>query len=269
MFWEQLTVDEFNESKEKTKGVCVIPLGCMEKHGNHLPLGTDVYIAREVARRAAEKEEVMIFPYYPIGVVAEVRHKQGTVAVPSQLQYDMLEAICEELSRNGYKKIILGNGHGGNSTFLRYFCQAACEYPRDYLVYFCNMYDLTKEQFDQLEAKHGPIVEGGHADITESACMLAIAPDKVKMDRVNPEESKSMGRADWYNQHHVFTGFNWYASYPYQFAGDPTGATAEMGEDILNYNAENFVEILRKIKNDDTLPNLAEEFYLDSDLPKV
>ena len=123
MFWEQLTVDEFNESKEKTKGVCVIPLGCMEKHGNHLPLGTDVYIAREVARRAAEVEEVMIFPYYPIGVVAEVRHKQGTVAVPSQLQYDMLEAICEELSRNGYNKIILGNGHGGNSTFLRYFCR--------------------------------------------------------------------------------------------------------------------------------------------------
>ena len=57
MFWEELNVNKFVESLDVTGGVCVIPLGCMEKHGNHLPLGTDVYIAREVAARAAKQEE--------------------------------------------------------------------------------------------------------------------------------------------------------------------------------------------------------------------
>lgn len=74
MFWEEQTVNSFCRSLEKTKGVCIFPIGCIEKHGNHLPLGTDVYTAREIAARAAKIEEVMIFPSWPLGMVSEVRH---------------------------------------------------------------------------------------------------------------------------------------------------------------------------------------------------
>ena len=268
MFWEALTVDGFADSLEQTKGVCILPLGCLEKHGNHLPLGTDIYIAREVCARAARQEEVMIFPFYPIGIVAEVKHKLGTIAVGSQIQFQMLEAICEEISRNGYKKIILGNGHGGNSTFLRYFAQAMGEKKKDFTVYVYEIWHYTREEGQALVDKHGPIAPGGHADIIESSDMLAIAPELVHMERVRPEESVSLGRADWYEEQQVYTGINWYAAYPYQFAGDPTGATAALGEDVLTYNATHLVEVLRKIKNDDTLPDLFQEFYADSADPK-
>ena len=124
MFWEELNVNDFAASIDVTKGVCVFPIGCLEKHGNHLPLGTDIYIARDIAARAAKLEEMMIFPSYPLGVVAEVKHKAGTIAISSQLQFQILEAVFDEISRNGYKKILIANGHGGNTNFLNYFAQA-------------------------------------------------------------------------------------------------------------------------------------------------
>ena len=74
MFWEELNVNDFAASVEKCGGVCIFSIGCLEKHGNHLPLGTDIYTSREIAARAAQQEEVMLFPSYPLGFVTEVKH---------------------------------------------------------------------------------------------------------------------------------------------------------------------------------------------------
>ena len=269
MFWEELNVNKFVESLDVTGGVCVIPLGCMEKHGNHLPLGTDVYIAREVAARAAKQEEFMIFPYYPLGIVAEVKHKAGTVAVSSQLQFLMLEAICEEVSRNGYKKIIFLNGHGGSTTFLNYFVQATLEEPRDYTVYSYNAFHLSAEQNAELDAKFGPPAPGGHADVQETSQIMAIRPDLVHMELVNREEAYPLRRAEWFSKHAVFTGMNWYGSYPHQFAGDPTGANAEYGDALLNCGADNLAAIVRKLKTENIIEDLYEEFYSFHDHPTL
>ena len=62
MFWEDLRTDEFDEAIEKSKGVCILPIGCLESHGIHMPLGCDVMHVTEVCRRASEKEYVTIFP---------------------------------------------------------------------------------------------------------------------------------------------------------------------------------------------------------------
>lgn len=268
MFWEELRVGQFRESIDKTGGVCLFPLGCLEKHGGHLPLGTDIYIAREIAARAAALEEMMIFPSYPLGIVAEVRHKLGTVAVPSALQFQVLEAILDEIARNGYKKIILGNGHGGNSNFLNYFAQAMLEKRKDYTVYVYELWRYTQEQEAELTAKYGPIPPGGHADLIESSDMLAIRPDCVDMSLADREESQPLLRGAWTEEHGVFTGINWYAAYPEQAAGDPTGSSAGFGEDMLNFNAQNLAEAVRAIKADKTLPRLFEEFYKKSAAPE-
>lgn len=269
MFWEMLNVDDFAASLEKTKGVCLFPLGCLEKHGNHLPLGTDVYTAREISARAAAIEEAMIFPYYPLGIVAEVRPKAGTVAVSSQLQFQMLEAIFGEISRNGYKKIILCNGHGGSSTFLQYLARATLETKRDYTLYVYDTFCLRSEQHEAIAKKYGPPIPGGHADIDETSQMLAAYPELVHMDLIRAEQGASWGRSDWYRERGVFTGINWYANYPYQLAGDPTDASAERGEDLLNFCARNLAEIIRKLKEDDTLADLFAEYYEKCEHPSV
>ena len=115
-------------------GVCVIPLGIIEKHGPHLPLGSDLFESREIAFQAAAKEYAIVFPPYFTGQIFEARHQPGTISYSNDLMWKMLEETCRELSRNGLKKIILMNGHGGNTSFLQYFCQSQLAGPKDYIV---------------------------------------------------------------------------------------------------------------------------------------
>ena len=70
--WRDMTCAEFAEAVKATKGVCVVPIGCLEKHGNHLPLATDSIVAHEVCVRAASLEPVIVFPFCPFGRVVEV-----------------------------------------------------------------------------------------------------------------------------------------------------------------------------------------------------
>jgi creatinine amidohydrolase len=77
---EELTSPEFVKAIELADGVCVIPIGIIEKHGPHLPLGTDLFEAREIAFTAAKKEYAVVFPPYYAGQIFEAKHQPGTIA---------------------------------------------------------------------------------------------------------------------------------------------------------------------------------------------
>ncbi len=269
MNWENLNAGEFKSSLGTTGGVCLFPIGCLEKHGDHLPLGTDIAIAREIARRAAAIEEFMIFPCYPFGFVSEVRHKLGTVSLEAGLQFQILEQTCNEIARNGYKKIVFGNGHGGNNDSLRAFAVALLDKRRDYVVYVCNLWGLSREQGDRLAATHGTPADNNHADRVETADMMAIDGRRVHMDRVNITEGRALGRMDALDRLGVYTSLNWYADYPNQIAGDPTGASADYGNDILNFNAENLVAVIREIKRNEIPARLHAAFYRAAEQPEA
>ncbi len=80
IFFEELTAPEFIQAVTKSEATCIIPLGILEKHGPHLPLGTDLIDCREVARRAADQEYTIIFPAYFVGQIFEAKHQPGTIA---------------------------------------------------------------------------------------------------------------------------------------------------------------------------------------------
>ncbi len=269
MLWEELNVIDFKESLEKTKGVCIFPIGCLEKHGYHLPLGTDIMVAREIAIKAAEIEDAMVFPYYPLGVVAEVKHKAGTVSISSTLQFQVMEAIFDELARNGYNKIIIGNGHGGNANFMSYFTQAMLEKKKDYIVLTHDLWTINAEQKADLEARFGEIPKGGHACYSETSRIMAIRPDLVHPELVVEEESYPTGKADWYWENGVVSGMNWYADYPHQIAGNPKGASAEFGKAEIKYGIENLAKIIKKLKDDNTMFDLLQEFYSKHSNPEI
>src|SRR4030042_5310464 len=71
--YEELTAPDFIEAVEKSQGVCVIPMGIMEKHGPHLPLGTDMINIREIVNRAAMREFVVVFPPFYFGQINEAK----------------------------------------------------------------------------------------------------------------------------------------------------------------------------------------------------
>ena len=96
--WDELTASEFAEGVKKAEGVCIVPIGVVEKHGQHLPLGTDVLMAREISRRAAEKEYCIIFPYYYGGQNFVATPQPGAIAYSAELMFKLLDETCREIA---------------------------------------------------------------------------------------------------------------------------------------------------------------------------
>ena len=121
MLWENLRSGEFKEAVEKCNGVCVIPIGCVEAHGIHMPLGCDTIKAKEFALRASEIEPVCIFPAMYFGEKSGAGEYPGTIIFPDTLIWEILEHSCYEIARNGFKKIIILSSHGGNTNMINAF----------------------------------------------------------------------------------------------------------------------------------------------------
>src|SRR5512136_3084918 len=111
---EELTSDQFPPAVAAAQGVCLLPTSCIERHAHHLPLGTDMFIGRELCRRAAELEPAIIFPDYIFTQIFEARHVPGTISIEPDLIFQLLDNVCSEIARNGLEKIVLVNAHGGN-----------------------------------------------------------------------------------------------------------------------------------------------------------
>ena len=132
--FEELTAPELVQAVERSENTCIIPMGILEMHGAHLPLGTDLLDVREVVLRAVKTEYAVVFPPYYFGKIFEGMHQPGAIAYSPELIWKMLEETCDELGRNGFTKIVLVNGHGGNNDFINYFVNAQMSKKRNYAV---------------------------------------------------------------------------------------------------------------------------------------
>ena len=101
--WEELTAADFRSAIQQSQGTCLLPFGILEKHGPHLPLGTDLLDVRYAALHAAEQEYAVVFPEYYFGQIFEARHEPGTVAYSRGLQLQLLQETTDEMARNGCK----------------------------------------------------------------------------------------------------------------------------------------------------------------------
>jgi len=261
--YEELTAPDFVRAVAKSGGTCVIPVGILEKHGPHLPLGTDLLDCRELSLRAAAKEYTIVFPQYYFGQIFEAKHQPGTIAYSTHLMLDMLQETCDELARNGIKKIILVNGHGGNEQFLQYFCQVQLAAKKDYAVYLYDPSDDTTVS-EVLEKIRNTTLDG-HAGEEETSSMLAHRPDLVHMDRANDQSGEDQKRLA--NLKHAYTGIWWYASQPNHYRGYGAAGTKEMGETMLNLESGVLAEMIRSVKADTITLELQEMFFEGSGKP--
>ena len=244
-------------------GTCIIPFGILEKHGPHLPLGTDLLDARELALRAAKREYAIIFPQYYFGQIFEAKHQPGTVAYSAKLIWDLLQETCDELSRNGLKKIIIVNGHGGNNHFLRFFGQAQLANRKDYVVYlFAPSADPQFEAKVEAMRKTGG---GDHAGETETAMMLAHRPDLVHLEQAAQQSGSDQKRLQ--DLPDAYTGIWWYAKFPNHYAGDGSAANRELGELLLNDQVDKLVKMIRAVKEDAKAIELQNRFFDEAEKP--
>ena len=255
--WEELTGPDFITAIHQSQNTCVLPFGILEKHGPHLPIGTDLLDVRFAVLNAVKQEYAVVFPEYYFGQIFEAQQEPGAVAYSLSTQLTLLQETVKEMARNGCKKILIVNGHGGNESLLPLFAQSQLASPRDYVVY---VFGLVHGQPPNSPAHKSDPAGDQHAGESETAKMLVARPDLVHMDRAEQESGLSQNHLKDLPST-VYTGIWWYAKYPDHYAGVGSAATKEFGEAAQQYWSQKIAEAVKAIKADTTSLKLQNEFF--------
>lgn len=259
--WEDLTANDFIQALKQSGGTCLMTLGVIEKHGPTGPLGTDLMNGRYIGDLASKQEYTIMSPPYYISQISEARHQPGTIAYPANIQLMMLQATVDELGRNGCKKIIIQNAHGGNTFLLHWFAQTQMDKRHDYAVY---AYFADGSAAPAAAKATKPGVDG-HAGEGEMSNVMAYAPQDVHPERASTESGADQKRVPLPAP--VYTGIWWYASQPNHYQGDAAGANAARGKAATEYAAVQLAAAIKAIKADTNALRLQNEFFDLTDNP--
>ncbi len=272
--WLYRTSGDFAELREASKNVCVIPVGSIEKHGLHMPLGSDVFQPSAVAYQASQIETVTVFPDFVFGDVPGAQ-PEGGMTFDTGLMIRFLEEICDQIGKCGFTKILLLNGHGGNGAWLHSFqrtmenkvkpyavIRAHVNYPAPYGVAKTielegpeAFPELTKEDCDYLLRFRKEGLKTGHACMSEVSLMMGIAPETIHLDRLGVESGASQDRAGYLNEAGLsLVDDGWWIDFPNFFSGDdPVGCTERIGKLTMRLEVERFAKSLKVLKDDENI----------------
>ena len=255
--WEELTAPDFVKAIQQSQGTCLLPIGILEKHGAHLPLGNDLINVRYVSEHAAAEEYAVVFPAYYFGQIFEARQQPGTVAYSSHMQLELLQETADEMARNGCKKIIIVNGHGGNNSLLPYFAQSQLASPHDYIVYVFERpsHDNAAGRPPMKSSKYAVDFHAGEGETSRT---MVSRPDLVHLDRAKSESGEDQARQHLPDS--LYTGIWWYARFPNHYAGDGSVATKELGDFDSKAEISDLVTAIRAVKADAEGLRLQKEF---------
>ena len=256
MQWENLTAPDFARAVQET-GVCLVAFGVLERHSEHLPLGTDFLNGHRIASLAAEREPAVVFPPFYFGQIYEARCFPGTITLKPTLLVELIQSVFDEIGRNGFKKIILSNAHGGNGALLPFLAQATLYEQKPYSLYFHHSAYTQAEEKERdaiLETKlHA------HACECETSTTLANFPELVKMEAVPGEPAEPLGRMRQLKGN--FSGIGWYSDFPEHYAGDARTASADKGRQLVEMDVRALARFIAAVKADQVTPALENEFF--------
>ena len=273
MLWTELRSDEFKDAVEKCNGVCVIPIGCVEAHGIHLPLGCDTMTVLEYCRRASELEPVCVFPAIYFGEKSGAGDFPGTIIFPTTLIWQILEQSCYEIARNGFKKIIIMNGHGGNADMLKAFVRQMIQKKPDFLVYYAylGMSDpakilaetekhpyLTDEDVATIDdyVKSGKF--DGHGGFCETSALYDVCPELICLENMEKRDGRSRKLFSGFRQYGIYTPFAWMGDYPDSYSADPHyGINERIARAFGECNTERLSGIFKFIREE----NVSVEYH--------
>ncbi|MCL4532363.1 MAG: creatininase family protein [Actinobacteria bacterium] len=214
----------------KENPVVIVPLGSFEQHGPHLYMWTDICLADEIARAVGDRTGALVAPPLNFGYSGLWHTYPGTISFTSQTFRTVLFEICSSLIRSGFKKIFMLNGHNPNLVVMQtaaYDLVNAFE-DKDISVAAATYIFMAKEECDRIGDNFR---DGTHANEMETAMMLALYPDLVKMDRIKDQvEPYKMRRVIAFDQGACIVN-KWPVSGAYSGVyGNPAAATAEKGK---------------------------------------
>jgi creatinine amidohydrolase len=266
--WEDLTSADFVKAIQKADGVCLLPMGSIEKFGPSAPLGTNVYLARIIPLEAARQEYVVIYPDYFVAETSNTSTLPGTIHYSLNLQMQFLDETVREMARNGCRKIILANGHSSNTGLINLFISNLTDIPHDYAVYstYPSGFPVTGNGLSQLPPAAQPSKPGadGHGGEERVAAMLAYYPDLIHLERAHDESGSPGHGAEGGNPlpAGAMTGL------PTGYSGDASGATAARGHALVDFAIDKLVKFIRSVKADNETLKVQKEFYQHVEHPE-
>lgn len=162
--------------------IAIVPVGSNEQHGPHNPLGTDHFIAREIAKQAAERARVVCLEVVPFGVSSHHRQFWGTVNVSPRVFKRYVKEVCLALNYYGVRKIVVVNGHGGNLAVLSELARDLRE-QGIFIVVF-QWWPAAGQLLPDLFT----LDERRHASAEETSVNLALYPELVDMKKAIDEK---------------------------------------------------------------------------------
>lgn len=278
MLWENLRSEQFEEAVKVSKGVCVVPIGCLEKHGPHSPLGTDTIIAGETCAKAAEIEPVVVFPTMFFGDKTGAGEFPGTVIFSLETRWHIFRETCNEIYRNGFKKILFVNGHGGNKDMLGAFTRAMMQENPDVMCFTTSTGGTALDTLSEiLEApeKYNYLTDAdlaamqdmvvrkikcGHACFSETARAYYFRPETVRLDGIADESGESVHRFDAFKEYGIGTHFAWMGNYPNSYNGSNDYTLNErIAKAFTEHRIPKLAEAFRFLKNE----TISDEYHAE------
>jgi creatinine amidohydrolase/Fe(II)-dependent formamide hydrolase-like protein len=234
------------ERRFREVDTALLPVGAIEQHGPHLPLDTDAFDAAFLANQVAEAcphPRPLVLPLVPYGVSYHHEDFPGTISVSNEALAQLVFDIGMSCARNGICKLVIVNGHGGNTPTLQFAAQMI---NRDANIFTCVD---TGETSNVDLAELCETANDVHAGEIETSTCLATRPDLVDMDRAEAFVPAFSSR---YLDFTAKRSVEWYARTsrisPSGVLGDPLRASAEKGARIWQIMVNNLVELVEELK---------------------
>ncbi|MBO7255108.1 MAG: creatininase family protein [Paludibacteraceae bacterium] len=244
-----LSVTPFGKVKNRNYSIAVLPWGATEPHNLHLPYLTDCILSQAIALDAAQRlqnefqHNVMVLP--PVAMGAQnpgQRDLPFCIHYRFETQKAILSDIIASLYHQGFRKLVIINGHGGNNfkSMIRDF---AIDYP-DFLIATTEWYTIIPptNYFEE---------EDDHAGELETSVMMHYYPDLVKLTDAGEGKSKPFA-INSLNEKTAWVPRHWLKVTTDTGIGNPLKASAEKGKVYSNKVVEKIVLLLKElIENDD------------------
>jgi creatinine amidohydrolase len=183
MRWEELSAPQI-DALDRERTVVVLPVGSVEQHGRHMPLGTDTLLAQSVALAAAERlaPRVAVLPPPWYGFSAHHMRFPGTVTLRSDTMIALVEDIAGSVIAHGFRRVLIVNGHGGNNGVIDVLAsRLGHDHYGKARIACLTYFQLARSAIEKLrESKRGGM---GHACEFETSMMQQVRPELVAIER--------------------------------------------------------------------------------------